>query len=225
MPAASGEAFEALLSRPLSQALKDRKTDVFILIDALDELVLGESRTQLVGSKLPSLPACVRFILTARPEEDVARALCGLSPLILDRNKAMQSHDIEVFLRVRLADCVVEAEEEAIFPALVSKADGVFLAAQLMVQLLAAESSLGKPLTIDEILAASRGEQFLFNTYHATLHCIDARLVDVAAKEDEQAVTELRTTLPRLLAVLLAAAAPADQPQWCCSLGRQSRRC
>jgi hypothetical protein len=54
--------------------MTEAEGDIFVLVDALDEMHEGASRQQLlslIGQQMPRLPERVRFIFTSRPEDDI----------------------------------------------------------------------------------------------------------------------------------------------------------
>lgn len=103
-----------------------------------------------------------------RPEEDVKRCLVGLTPLILDRTAERQRADIQIFFTVRLLPNlkgVQEADKPQIVSLLANKADGVFLAARLICQLLLEQegtsSAVNNVSAVEKLLASSKGEDFI----------------------------------------------------------------
>jgi tetratricopeptide (TPR) repeat protein len=221
------DVFEALVAKPLRQALEaegkgggsDR--DLFILIDALDELQAGAHRAallKLLGEKLPTLPPQVRVLVTSRPEEDIVTALASLRSLVLAQDDAQQRADLAKYFEVRVVAKtglagVDMGEQAKAVEAMQTAADGVFLAAKLLgVELLRVDKDGGEGLLWDaaavaECVSGQQGLSLVYATYAKELKRIDARLVRVA-EGDADALDVLRGALRRTLEVLLAAARP-----------------
>ena len=210
------EAFELLLAGPLREALKGAAADqgdIFILIDALDELRTGAQRAallKLLGGKVLTLPPQVRILVTSRPEGDIVEALGSLRPLQLEPEDEKQRADLALYFEARVVPetalaGAAEAEREAALTAMQDGAGGVFLAAKLLgTALLRQEGELRKEgkaglATAEEVKAVVSGKQGLelvYATYAAELRRIDARLQSAAAGDDD-ALGVLRAALRR----------------------------
>lgn len=220
-------AFEALLAAPLRQAVASASSpDVFLLVDALDELRPSPQRAallSLLGQKLPTLPACVRVIVTSRPEAAVVEALGDLRPLVLTQNDVQQQDDLAAFVQQRVVAetslaTASTSEQQAAVEAVQAAVAGVFRAARLTGHVLrqydqelleGSESGVGLTTAhqVRDLLEAAEGLAPLHAAYAAELKRIDTR-VQQLADGDGDALLLLRAAVRRMLAVVLAAERP-----------------
>ena len=204
-----------MLADPLEKALALRPQNMFILIDALDELEPGDTRRQflnLVGQQFPTLPKSVRMIVTSRPENDIVACLDHLKPLELSGEDPRQREDLGIFIQSRGIDATTlkdlsSEERKAVVDFVVGQADGVFLAAQFAERAVIElqEQDLSKKLSLEDVKGVvGKGLEFIYETYRITLGRIVHQL-EIVANKDEKLLLELRYSLTKLLAVLVAA--------------------
>eukprot|EP01147_Barroeca_monosierra_P002089 gene2089-7999_t len=224
------DAFSELLAKPLVKALKfsssnkDTKHfpqgDVFILIDAPDELHAGRSRQQLlrlVGKLIPMLPVNVRLIVTSRPENDIVAFFKDLKPFIIDKQGELQQKDMEIYVRQEIIQKTGlfslddENRKEAAVRMIMDRADGVFLALKLIEKAIKEredEHDSNGAMSLDELDdILGKSESFIDSTYNETLDRIDARLSEAA--DGENTIYNMLTTSFR---TILAALTTAIQP-------------
>ena len=212
------DLYTELFATPLTAALEATagdKTDVFLLIDALDELHEGANRTQLlklVGQRLPQLSPRVRIIVTSRPEDDIVAHFARLQPYIIDKQDENQLQDLHVYGRRAIVErTALRAEPDDVTAPLlntiVERADGVFLA----LKLIATELAGIKELTVSDVnrILDTRGN-LVDGSYDTTLGRIQDRLRR-AADHDADVLTELQVALRQVIAALLAARQPLLQ--------------
>jgi len=114
-----GDAFRVLLADPLAAAFAVHPPvrPLVILIDALDELDASSTRAQLldlVGRKLPTLPDCVRVIVTSRPESDIVASLKSLEPRELSNSdERHRPGDTHTNMSKKSLNIVIHGDEAA----------------------------------------------------------------------------------------------------------------
>lgn len=97
--------FTSLLLKPLSAASQEITGPVIIVLDALDECGDTESRRallDLLSHELAKFPRQFRFLITSRPESDIARAF----------NSAGHIHAIDLSMSESSADVLLYIEHE-----------------------------------------------------------------------------------------------------------------
>ena len=208
------DCFEELLATPLRAALEGKPADehVYLLLDALDELRPGAGRAQflrIVAAGLLRLPPQVHLIATSRPEEDIKAHLKALSPFVVDKYEDLQLDDLRVFARRRIVDetslrHLGPEEKGKAIEALVSRAEGVFLALRLCHKhLRSLDVTVARDLQLDDV--EGMPSEMIDGTYSETLERVWARVdgLDVGPIRDS-----MRSALRRTLAVLVASARP-----------------
>jgi WD40 repeat protein len=210
------DTFEVLLAKPLKAWEKTGNADpICILIDALDELdACSPSRMQLlqlVGKKLPTLPAFVRIIVTSRSESDIVASLRSLAPLCIERSSKDQLKDLDYYVEKEILSlsslhALKTKEKEAVKKMVMERADGVFLAARLIRDALVARDAGHLTLAlVNEELQGS--DNYIYKTFANTLERVKARL-KLADDEGIIASEHATKTLHNILAVLVVVREP-----------------
>eukprot|EP00730_Choanoeca_flexa_P008855 TRINITY_DN12550_c0_g3_i3.p1 TRINITY_DN12550_c0_g3~~TRINITY_DN12550_c0_g3_i3.p1 ORF type:complete len:1011 (+),score=280.44 TRINITY_DN12550_c0_g3_i3:330-3362(+) len=211
-------------------------------LDELQHGMQRTQLLNLIGRSFPQLPGHVKVLVTSRPETDITNALNKLNPLSLvststtsaDSSQSGSSSEAQqnaVFTQTKeqqddvrkyLADCLAEAPyfqgehakelSQQELDALLSKTQGVFLSARLMVQ---------KALELETDVEWSEAKQTLegavkpVEAYRETLNRIDQRLKEHCMREkggslvfDEDRYDTVRRSFQTLLDVLVYAEAP-----------------
>jgi len=119
--------FDKLIVQPLADNFPHPDRTIVILIDALDEASIGNKNDialflSLCASKTPSW---LRFLVTSRPEHEIATLFQSLSPLILDTSSEANRADISEYLRVKLPGI-----NDGQLQAILDRSEGVFLYAR-----------------------------------------------------------------------------------------------
>ncbi|KAJ7108125.1 hypothetical protein C8R44DRAFT_884894 [Mycena epipterygia] len=97
--------FEKLLLEPLLHSQEHVCGPVIIILDALDECGDRDSRRGLVSlitEEFHKLPGAYRFLITSRPDSDIARrfhAQTRITPMQLDITTPSTKHDILAYIR------------------------------------------------------------------------------------------------------------------------------
>ncbi len=128
------ELFALLFKEPLS-TVADPGRNMLMVIDALDESDY-QGRNELVdviANHFCKLPCWIRFLLTTRPERNIAEALKQLMPFQLEPNEDENMQDIKLFLEKRMQYLVKPEKKGAIVEKLSEKSEGLMLYAYFLV--------------------------------------------------------------------------------------------
>ncbi|MEP7198399.1 MAG: ATP-binding protein, partial [Chloroflexota bacterium] len=145
------EAFQYLLRDPLRDwAAQHPAQPVVLLVDALDEAKRLQRSDNIVGliDRARDLPSCVYWLLTSRPDDEVA-TLPGARRVILDDSRD-NMNDIELFVDALLAEPAVAravADAAAYRAELVQRSGGNFLYLRYVRQDLRAAAQAGRALS------------------------------------------------------------------------------
>ena len=123
--------FSILFAEPLTRCNSDRCTPFLIVIDALDES-RQEYRYELVDlitTHFHKLPSYIRFLVTTRPEKDIAHKFQTLNPILLEPDEERNLNDLRVFF-----DSKIETKTEELVEYLVKKSEGLMLNASFIVK-------------------------------------------------------------------------------------------
>ena len=128
------ELFEFLFEEPLC-GVGDPGRKLLLVIDGLDESEY-KGRNELldvIANHFCSLPAWVRFCVTARPEVNIASRLTKFNPVQLKQEDEENVKDIRLFLERQLSKDIQSRFQEVVISELARKAAGHILYAYLMV--------------------------------------------------------------------------------------------
>ena len=128
------DLFEVLFEVPLSD-LKDPGRNVLMVIDGLDESEY-QGRNELldvIANNFRRLPCWIRFLVTTRPEINIADSLKSFNPLQLEPNDEENLMDLRLLFEERLSDIMQQGYQEVIITELVKKCEGLILYAFLLV--------------------------------------------------------------------------------------------
>ena len=127
------ELFEFLFEEPLC-GVGDPGRNLLLVIDGLDESEY-KGRNELldvIANQFCTLPAWVRFCVTARPEVNIAGRLKKFNPVQLKQDDEENLKDIRLFLERQLSNVIQSGFEEVVISELARKAAGHILYAYLM---------------------------------------------------------------------------------------------
>ena len=127
------ELFEFLFEEPLC-SVGDPGRNLLLVIDGLDESEY-KGRNELldvIANHFCTLPAWVRFCVTARPEVNIAGRLKKFNPVQLKQDDEENIKDIRLFLERQLSNVIQSGFEEVVISELARKAAGHILYAYLM---------------------------------------------------------------------------------------------
>ena len=143
------ELFEFLFEEPL-RSVGDPGRNLLLVIDGLDESEYKGRNDLLdvVANHFCKLPVWFRFLVTTRPEINIADRLKRFNPIQLEQDDEENVNDIRLFLEKQLSSVIQSGSEDVVIDALVREAAGHFLYAYLMVDFIKENVSL---LTLEEL--------------------------------------------------------------------------
>ena len=127
------ELFALLFKEPLS-SVKDPGRNMLIVIDGLDESDYHDRNEllEVIANHFCKLPMWIRFLVTSRPERNIAKTLRHLQPFQLEAEDEQNQNDIKRFIGKKL-ECIPEAENtNDIVENLVKKSEGLMLYAYFL---------------------------------------------------------------------------------------------
>ena len=162
------ELFEFLFEEPLC-SVGDPGRNLLLVIDGLDESEYKGRNDLLdvVANHFCKLPAWFRFLVTTRPEVNIADRLKKFNPIQLEQDNEENVKDIRLFLEKQLSSVIQSGSEDVVIDALVRKATGHFLYAYLMVDFIKKNFSLLTPEELGRTLHS--GVSSVYQSYFERL--------------------------------------------------------
>ena len=162
------ELFEFLFEEPLC-SVGDPGRNLLLVIDGLDESEYKGRNDLLdvVANHFCKLPAWFRFLVTTRPEVNIADRLKKFNPIQLEQDNEENVKDIRLFLEKQLSSVIQSGSEDVVIDALVRKAAGHFLYAYLMVDFIKENVSLLTPEELGRTLPS--GVSSVYQSYFERL--------------------------------------------------------
>ena len=189
------ELFEFLFEEPLC-SVGDPGRNLLLVIDGLDESEYKGRNDLLdvVANHFCKLPVWFRFLVTTRPEVNIADRLKRFNPIQLEQDDEENVKDIRLFLEKHLSSVIQAGSEDVVIDALVRKAAGHFLYAYLMVAFIKENVSLLTPEELGRTLPS--GVSSVYQSYFERLE------KDLKIGEDQfltflSAMAAAREPLPR----------------------------
>ena len=192
------ELFEFLFEEPLC-GVADPGRNLLLVIDGLDESEF-KGRNELldvIANHFCSLPAWVRFCVTARPEVNIAGRLKKFNPVQLKQDDEENVKDIRLFLERQLSNVIQSSFEEVVISELARKAAGHILYAYLMADFINKNFSSFTPEDLGRTLPS--GVSSVYQNYFERL------------EKELKSIEELTISADQFLTFLSAFAA-AKQP-------------
>ena len=127
------ELFALLFKEPLS-SVEDPGRNMLIVIDGLDESEYHDRNEllEVIADHFCKLPMWIRFLVTSRPERNIAKILRHLQPFQLEAEDEQNQNDIKRFIGKKL-ECIPEAENtNDNVENLVEKSEGLMLYAYFL---------------------------------------------------------------------------------------------
>ena len=127
------ELFALLFKEPLS-SVEDPGRNMLIVIDGLDESDYHDRNEllEVIVNHFCKLPMWIRFLVTSRPERNIAKTLRHLQPFQLEAEDEQNQNDIKRFIGKKL-ECIPETENtNDIVEILVEKSEGLMLYAYFL---------------------------------------------------------------------------------------------
>ena len=162
------ELFEFLFEEPLC-SVGDPGRNLLLVIDGLDESEYKGRNDLLdvVANHFCKLPVWFRFLVTTRPEVNIADRLKKFNPIQLERDNEENVKDIRLFLEKQLSSVIQSGSEDVVIDALVRRAAGHFLYAYLMVDFIKKNFSLLTPEELGRTLHS--GVSSVYQSYFERL--------------------------------------------------------
>ena len=162
------ELFEFLFEEPLC-SVGDPGRNLLLVIDGLDESEYKGRNDLLdvVANYFCKLPVWFRFLVTTRPEVNIADRLKKFNPIQLEQDNEENVKDIRLFLEKQLSSVNQAGCKEVVIDALVRKAAGHFLYAYLMVDFIKENVSLLTPEELGRTLPS--GISSVYQSYFERL--------------------------------------------------------
>ena len=172
------DLFEVLFEEALAN-LNDPGLTYLMIIDGLDESEF-QGRNELldvIANYFQSLPLWIRFLVTTRPERNIAETLKNLYPLQLDPNVEENVKDIHLCFEKQISHLLQSEHREKILQALVQKSEGLMLYAHYLVDFIKKEVALVTPEVLDIILPS--GISSVYQSYFKRLETELCKELDV----------------------------------------------
>ena len=147
------DLFDVLFEEPLA-SLNDSSLAYLMVIDGLDESEF-QGRNELldvIANYFQGLPLWIRFLVTTRPEINIAENLKNLHPLQLDPNVEENVKDIYLCFDKQISHLLQSEHQEIVLQALVEKSEGVMLYAHYLADFIKKEMPVLTPELLDRIL-------------------------------------------------------------------------
>ena len=192
------DLFEVLFEEPLT-SLNDPGLTYLMVIDGLDESEF-QGRNELldvIANYFQGLPLWIRFLVTTRPEINIAENLKNLHPLQLDPNVEENVKDIFLCFEKQICHLLQSEHRENILQTLVQKSEGVMLYAYYLMDFIKKKVSLLTPELLDSILPTG-----ISSVYHSYFKRLETELCKELEVTEEQflnflsAVATAREPLP-----------------------------
>ena len=162
------DLFELLFDELLSK-LQDPGRNILLVVDGLDESEY-QGRNELldvISNHFIKLPSWIRFLVTTRPEINIADSLKSFKPLQLEPNDAENLKDLKLLFQGQLSDVIPQDHREVIISELVKRSEGLILYAYLLVHFIKENVSLLTPEQLDSTLPS--GISSVYQTYFQRL--------------------------------------------------------
>ena len=162
------DLFEVLFEEPLT-SLNDPGLTYLMVIDGLDESEF-QGRNELldvIANYFQNLPLWIRFLVTTRPESNIAETLKNLHPLQLDPNIEENLKDIHLCIEKQISHLLQPEHRGNMLKALVKRSEGVMLYAHYLVDFIKNEESLVTFELLDNILPS--GISSVYHSYFKRL--------------------------------------------------------
>ena len=192
------DLFEVLFEEPLA-SLNDCSLAYLMVIDGLDESEF-QGRNELldvIANYFQGLPLWIRFLVTTRPEINIAENLKNLHPLKLDPNVEENVKDIYLCFDKQISHLLQSEHQEIVLRALVQKSEGVMLYAHYLADFIKKEMPVLSPELLDSILPS--GISSVYRSYFKRLEtelCTELSVMEEPFFTFLSAVAASREPLP-----------------------------
>ncbi len=128
--------FSMLFKEPLTE-ISGQDKYLLIVIDALDECRQEEKDEliDLIKNHFHKFPKFIRFLITTRSENDIARKFKKFNPVFLERDNQRNLDDLRLLLEDKLKTRLKLVARERLLESLVEKSEGLMLYASFLCRL------------------------------------------------------------------------------------------
>ena len=192
------ELFEVLFEEPLA-SLNDSSSAYLMVIDGLDECEF-QGRNELldvIANYFQGLPLWIRFLVTTRPEINIAENLKNLHPLQMDPKVEENVTDIYLCFDKQIGHFLQSEHQEIVLRALVQKSEGVMLYAHYLADFIRKEMPVLTPELLDSFLPS--GISSVYRSYFNRLQtelCTELSVMEDPFFTFVSAVAASREPLP-----------------------------
>ena len=166
------ELFSLLIVNPLNNCINGGRERQFIILDGLDEAGGASTLAQSLANNLLNLPDWIGFVITSRPEPEIADVFRNFEPLAIDVSTQENQSDIYSYFKQTLSDLLKNAEDRhGILNRATKSSEGSFLYAELFTdEVLAGRLDLRNPADYPKGLTSFYRQNFDrkfsdYNTY------------------------------------------------------------
>lgn len=161
--------FEYLFIEPLNQ-FTPPPGKIVLIIDALDEATknMKNELVDLIVNDFHKTPSWLNLVVTSRPEQDIARKLKHLNPVVIVNDSEANLEDVRGYLAKNLSQYITAGNENSIIETILKKSQGNFLYAANIVN--AIESGT---LSIDNADEFPDGLVNIYTSYFERLFVLD----------------------------------------------------
>lgn len=192
------ELFTHLLQEPTNM-MADPGKNILLVVDALDECEY-DGRNELLDvimSQFHKLPSWIKFIVTGRPENEMADKLAHLRPFILRASDENNERDIELFFKDNLRTLLPTSVFKESVGRFVNQAEGLMLYAHYFIQFLEEHRDNLTPADINSIFP--RGIASVYERYFDRLQ-MDLRVEEAPFSDFLSSLAAARSPLPVTMA-------------------------
>lgn len=158
------ELFTHLLQETTNMMMDPGK-NILLVVDALDECE-HEGRNRLLDvimCQFHKLPSWIKFLVTGRPENEIAKKLSHLKPFVLHARDKNNEKDIEIIFKDHLHSILPDSVIADNVNRLVKQADGLMLYAHYFIQFVKDNQDALSPENLNEIFP--RGIASVYEQY------------------------------------------------------------
>lgn len=155
------ELFERLLANPLQYTVDGGHETLCVVVDGLDECTEEGQRTAISLLKSERFPSWIRVLIFTRPESRIMDMLSPDKEIIISNKGDETYHDLHSYFELRLEDKLMNRQDrETILDALSERAEGVFLYAFVVTEMI-----LGNKLNFSDLSVCPQGLSASFSMW------------------------------------------------------------
>ena len=183
------DLFQLLFEEPLIKLkMASPRKNILMVIDGVDESEY-QGRSELldvISNHFHKLPNWIRFLVTTRPEMNIADSLNLFNPLQLEPNDEDNVRDIRLLFERKLSHVIKKEHQEIVVDELVRKSEGLILHAHLLVDFLKENVFPLDPCLLDSSLPSG-----ISTVYHTYFKRLENELCNELSIKEEEFLTFL----------------------------------